>query len=395
MEVLRSFWAEVVRVWNTGVFGADLGEVFLGLLILTAFVFGRGAFTRLIVGSLKRLTARTSTDVDDMFLAAIEKPLRFVFVVVGLSVAVHVAGIDGREQVWVGMALRSLIAFTIFWAVYNIVGPLSFLINRLLIRIQATATAREALRSFFLRLLRIVIIALGIAAVLQEWGFNVAAVLGGLGLVGMAVALAAKDIVSNLFSGMMIFLNRIFETGNWIKTPSVEGVVEHVGLMTTQVRQFDKALVTVSNSQLTGEPITNYARMTNRRIYWKIGLEYRTTQDQLRRVVAGIRDYIQSNEAFETDPKKVSTFVVVDAFAGSSIDIMLYCFTKTTNWGEWLAIKEALALEIKAIVEGNGAGFAFPSTSLYVEQLPLGEAEAFPAAAAGLSAAAEQQAAGD
>ncbi len=395
MEFLSSFWAEVVRVWNTGVFGADLGAVFLGLLVLTAFVFGRSAFTRLIIGFLKRLAQRTSTDVDDLFLAAIEKPLRFVFVVIGLSVALQVAGIDGERQAWIGMALRSLIAFTIFWAVYNIVGPLSFLINRLLMRIQATDTAREALRSFFLRLLRIVIIALGIAAVLQEWGFNVAAVLGGLGLVGMAVALAAKDIVANLFAGMMIFLNRIFETGNWIKTPSVEGVVEHVGLMTTQIRQFDKALVTVSNSQLTTEPITNYARMTNRRIYWKIGLEYRTTQEQLRKVVAGIRDYVQSNEAFETDPKKVSTFVVVDAFAGSSIDIMLYCFTKTTNWGEWLAIKEALALEIKEIVEGSGAGFAFPSTSLYVEQLPLGKAEAFPAAAAGLSPAAEQHATGD
>ncbi len=395
MEVLSSFWADVVRVWNTGVFGADLGAVFLGLVILTAFVFGRGAFTRLIVGSLRRLAQRTSTDVDDMFLAAVEKPLRFVFIVIGLSVAVQVAGLDGQRLAWIGMLLRSLIAFTIFWAVYNVVGPLSFVINRLLMRIQATATAREALRSFFLRLLRIVIIALGAAAVLQEWGFNVAAVLGGLGLVGMAVALAAKDIVSNLFSGMMIFLNRIFETGNWIKTPSVEGVVEHVGLMTTQIRQFDKALVTVANRQLTEEPITNYARMTNRRIYWKIGLEYRTTQEQLRQVVAGIRDYVQSNEAFETDPKKVSTFVVVDAFAGSSIDVMLYCFTKTTNWGEWLAIKEALALEIKEIVESNGAGFAFPSTSLYVEQLPLGEAEAFPAAAPGLSRAPEQQASGD
>ncbi|MCG8593161.1 MAG: mechanosensitive ion channel [Kiloniellales bacterium] len=395
MEYLSSFWAEVVRVWNTGVFGADLGAVFLGLLILAIFVFGRGAFTRLIVGSLRRLTQRTSTDVDDMFLAAVEKPLRFVFVVIGLSVAVQVAGIDGREQAWVGMLLRSLIAFTIFWAVYNIVEPLSFLINRLLMRLHATGQAREALRSFFLRLLRIVIIALGIAAVLQEWGFNVAAVLGGLGLVGMAVALAAKDIVSNLFSGLMIFLNRIFETGNWIKTPGVEGVVEHVGLMTTQIRQFDKALVTVANSQLTNEPITNYARMTNRRIYWKIGLEYRTTQEQLRKVVAGIRDYIHDNDAFETDPNKVSTFVVVDAFAGSSIDIMLYCFTKTTNWGEWLAIKEALALEIKEIVESNGAGFAFPSTSLYIEQLPLGEAEAFPAVAAGLSKVPEQQASGD
>ena len=381
MEALNVFWDDVVRVWNTGVLGVDLGAILAGVGIFAMFVLGRRPLTRLIVGSLRRLAGRTATDIDDMFLTAIERPLRFVFIVIGFSVAVHVAGIDAQRQPWVGMLNRSLIAFTIFWAVYNVVGPLSFLVNRTLSRLHASAAARDALRSFFVRLLRIVIVALGIAAVLQEWGFNVAAVLGGLGLVGMAVALAGKDIVANLFAGMMIFLNRTFETGNWIKTPSVEGVVEQVGLMTTRIRQFDKALVTVENSSLVREPITNYARMTNRRIYWKIGLEYRTTQEQLRAIVAGIRDYVDSKDAFETDPGKVSTFVVVDAFAASSIDIMLYCFTKTTNWGEWLAIKEALALKIMEIVEANGASFAFPSTSLYVEQLPPGRPEAFPAPA--------------
>src|SRR5690606_12872979 len=109
--------------------------------------------------------------------------------------------------------------------------------------------------------------------------------------------------------------------------------------------------------------------MTHRRIYWFIRLEYRTTVDQLRQVCDGIRDYLRTNPDFAPE-SEVATFVRVDRFTDSSIDIMIYCFTKTTNWGEWLAIKETLALKIKEIVEGAGAGFAFPTQSIYVKALP-------------------------
>jgi MscS family membrane protein len=116
--------------------------------------------------------------------------------------------------------------------------------------------------------------------------------------------------------------------------------------------------------------------MTHRRIYWMIGVEYRTTVPQLRRIRDEIEDYVLTNPAF-ADPSEVSTFVRIDRFGESSIDIMLYCFTITTNWGEWLEVKEALAYKIKEIVEGAGSGFAFPSRSLYVEALPGGPPEPF------------------
>ena len=120
--------------------------------------------------------------------------------------------------------------------------------------------------------------------------------------------------------------------------------------------------------------------MTNRRIYWKIGVEYRTTKDQLRSIVNRIRDYLHQNDAFETDPERVSTLVFIDEFGASSIDIMVYCFTKTTNWEIWLDVKQDLALEIIDIVEGVGSGFAFPSQSVYVETWPMGQPEPFPLA---------------
>ena len=122
--------------------------------------------------------------------------------------------------------------------------------------------------------------------------------------------------------------------------------------------------------------VTNFSEMTHRRIYWKIGVEYRTSIDQLRTIREGIEAYIMGNDSF-AKPPQVPTFVRIDSFSDSSIDILLYCFTRTTVWGEWLAIKEDLAYEIKQIVEGAGSGFAFPSQSLYVEALPGQAAEVF------------------
>jgi MscS family membrane protein len=246
------------------------------------------------------------------------------------------------------------------------------------IEMMGSVSMRDTMKGFFVKLGKFVIICLGVAAVFQEWGFNVAAVLGSLGLVGMAVALGAKDFIANLFAGLTIFLDRMFEKGNWIRNTEVDGIVEDIGFRATKIRRFDKALVTIPNGKLAGEALINFSRMTNRRIYWTIGVEYRTTKDQLRLIIQDILAYLKESDDFETNPALTKTFVFVDSFGASSIDIMVYCFTKSTVWGEWLACKERLGYKIKDIVEGHGTAFAFPSTSLYVETLPFGTPEPFP-----------------
>jgi MscS family membrane protein len=245
------------------------------------------------------------------------------------------------------------------------------------ITLLGSLSMHETIKGFFLKVAKFVVVCLGIASVFQEWGFNVAAVLGSLGLVGMAVALGAQDFIKNMFAGLTIFLDRVFEKGNWIKTPDVEGTVEEIGFRATKVRQFDKALVTIPNSKLANEALINYSRMTNRRIHWMIGVEYRSTKDQVRNIIQAISDYIHACGDYETDPALTKTFIFLDSFGSSSIDIKLYCFTKTTVWGEWLEVKERLAYKIKEIVEGQQASFAFPSTSLYVETLAFGTPESF------------------
>lgn len=377
MTAFEDFWDEVLAVWDIGVFGASLGEVMTALTIFLLFLFARRLVYRFVILTLMIFTRRTKTNLDDLILEAIEKPLELAFVVVGLYVAQSIAPVSEDIRYVFDKIDRSLIAFIMFWIFYRVIEPLSHLFDRAA-GLFGSARMHETMKKFFVKIIKAIVVCLGGAAVFQEWGFNVAAVLGSLGLVGMAVALGAKDFIANMFAGLTIFMDRMFEKGNWIRTPDVDGIVEDIGFRATKIRRFDKALVTIPNGKLAREALVNFSRMTNRRIYWTIGLEYRTTQEQLRDIIREILGYLKENQDFETDPSRTKTFVFVDSFGASSIDVMLYCFTKTTDWGEWLAAKEKLAYRVKEIVESHGAGFAFPSSSIYVETLPFGKPELFP-----------------
>lgn len=377
MESFREFWSEIERVWQRGVFGVEIDSVLLAVTIFIIFVILRGAFTAVVISFLGRLTKRTETTVDDEILRAMREPLRFVFFVAGIFFALRVAPLPEGVDLYTTKIIRSLIAFTIFWAIYRMAVPLSYLLDHAFTAMRGQDLG-DALKNFAIRVFRVIIAVIGAAAILEEWDFDIAAVLGGLGLVGMAVAFGAQNLIANLFGGLVIFLDKIFVEGHWIKTADVEGTVEKIGFRTTKIRRFDKGLVTVPNSQLADAAVINFSLMTNRRIHWMIGVEYRTSQEQLAEVVNGISDYVYGNEDFETDPSRVSTLIHVDSFNSSSIDIMLYCFTKTTSWAEWMRVKEDLLYHIKGLVEDAGTSFAFPSSSLYVETLPFGKPEVIP-----------------
>ena len=377
MDYAKGLGEQIAIVWHTGVLGTSIGEILTALGIFCVFILLRHLFFSFVITILRRATQRTETQVDDLLLSALEKPLELIFVVVGFYMASQTLPLSEDVEVFCNRLTRSMIAFTIFWGMFRAMSPLSHLFDRT-IGLFENPSMHETMKEFLVKLTKFVIACLGIAAIIQEWGFNVAALLGSLGLVGMAVALGAQDFIKNMFAGLTIFLDQMFEKGNWIQTPDIDGNVEHIGFRATKVRRFDKALVTIPNSKLASEALINFSRMTQRRIYWKIGVEYRTTHDQLRGIIDDTLKYLHTNPSFETDVKQVKTFVFVDSFGASSIDIMLYCFTKTTEWGEWLAIKEELAYKLKDIVEGHGTAFAFPSTSLYVETLPFGKPEEFP-----------------
>ncbi len=358
----------VLDVWRTGVFGVDLGRVLAAALALIACLALRQAIASRLRRWIEALARRTATRLDDKVGAAIAEPLTLAPVALGVFLAVEIVSPGGVLDE-IGQALtRSLIAFTVFWALIRLTAPLALALS------WVETYLTPELTSWVVRAIKTALWLVGGATILEIWGVRVLPIIAGFGLLGVAVALGAQDLFKNLISGVLILAERRFRVGDWIKVDGVvEGVVEAIGFRSTKVRRFDKAPVYVPNALFADGAVTNYGEMTHRRIFWRIGLEYRTTADQLRRIRDQVEAAIRSDDRFLA-PEDAATFVRLDAFADSSVDLLIYCFTKTRDWGAWLEIKEELLLKIKAIVEDAGAGFAFPSRSLYLEAAPDGAA---------------------
>jgi len=371
MTDLTAFWTLVVDVWRHGVAGVDVGRLAAAFGVFVLFMLLRGLLSRFFLAWLRAITNRTQTPLAGKVLDTAEPPIKFIPVVMGAFFAIQILDLEGTASVMADKLTRSLVAFTIFWALYRAVGPLNSVMHNL------DSLFSAELVDWLAKVIRVLVIVVGAAAVLEIWGIEVGPIIAGFGLIGVAVALGAQDLFKNLIAGLLILAEKRFSKGDWIQVDGVvEGHVETIGFRSTMVRRFDKAPVMVPNSQLSDTAVVNFSAMTHRRIRWIIGVEYRTTVDQLRQIRDQIAAYIDGSPDF-APASEVSTFVRIDSFADSSINILLYCFTKTTKWGEWLEIKERLAYKVKDIVEGAGAGFAFPSQSIYLESVPGEAAEIF------------------
>jgi len=357
----------VISVWHEGFLGGSVGDLVIALLILLLFLALRGLFSRWVIGLARRALMRRKQVLAVHLVEALSEPLKLLPVIAGLFLALDHLQVSADAMLMADRVIRSLLVFAVFWALYRMVTPAAHLSRHL------EEVLSPELLDWMMKVLKGIIVVLGGATILENWGVNVVAVLAGFGLVGAAVALGAQDLFKNLIGGLLIMAEKRFSRGDWINVEGVvEGTVESIGIRSTRVRRFDQAPVHVPNNFLSDRALINFSMMTYRRINWMIGVTYSTSVPQLRRIRDEIEAHVLENEAF-VRPDHASTFVRIDKFGDSSIDIMLYCFTVTTNWGEWLEIKERLAYRIMEIVLDNGSSFAFPSQSVYLESWPPGD----------------------
>lgn len=362
LDRAETLWEIVVRVWNTSFVGYNVGDGLVALGVLALAFLVRGLFSHLLLRRLIEFADRSDNNLDGKVINALKGPIKLIPVIIGVYVAFTILDFHAETAPVNGtQVVESLVVIALFWALHNVVVPVAFLMTRL--RKALTPVMVDWLAKF----LRILFVVIGAAAVLQIWGIPVAPVIGGLGLLGVAIGLGAQDLFRNLIAGILILTEKRFVPGEWILVDGVvEGTVVEINFRSTLVRRFDRSPVYVPNSKLADNAVTNFTRMSHRRIRWIIGVEYKTTTAQLQYIRDKVLDYIQNNPDF-AKPPEVPTFMHVDSFGPSSIDYLLYCFTITTNWGEWLKIKEELAFELKKIVEEAGTAFAFPSTSVYMD----------------------------
>ena len=371
MESFNSFANLFFDVWKNGVFGINASDIIISLIIFLLFYLLRRLIARFILNRLSKIVSKTTTQIDDAVIQVLDGPLKFFPVVIGFFIASSYLNLSEQKQDFLDLLNRSLITIFIFWLLHQLIIPFSFIIKNFESKIS------KPLVDWTLKGLKILVIVLGTVAILELWGIRVGPVIAGLGLFGVAVALGAQDLFKNLISGIMILMEKRFTVGDVILVSGeIEGVVEQIGFRSTLVRRFDSTPVMVPNYKFAEQSVTNYTRRHHRRIRWLIGLEYRTTIDQLRNIRNSINSLIEKENDFAKN-ENANFYVRIDSFSESSIDILVQAFTNTNDWGEYLKIKENLAVKIIEIVEKNNAGFAFPSQSLYFENFPNDKPEVF------------------
>jgi MscS family membrane protein len=360
MELINNFSDIFLSVWNQGILGVDIFQILIGIGIFLIFLVFRGIISKVIIKKLEIISKKTTNKLDDTFVSSLIGPARFLPIVIGFFIASYYMSfsLEGREIV--DTINRTLITILIFWIIHQIIEPVSYVLSGL-----DQLLSRELI-GWIIKSLKILIFILGLAAVLELWGIKIGPIIAGLGLFGVAVALGAQDLFKNLISGILVLVEKRFKIGDWISVDGViEGTVEKIGFRSTSIRKFDKSLAIIPNFQFAENAVTNVSETSNWRIRWTITLQYNTTVDQLKKIRDDIETYINKSEDFN---QSLGVAVRIEKFSDSSIDLLVRCFTKSGSWNDWLEVKEKLAIEIKQIVEGNKASFAFPSQSIYIEK---------------------------
>ena len=354
-SLIRCFW-QVTEISFSRWFAA---ACIIILSILTRRLLARGVIT------LVKKFSDTKSPLKEQLLLSLLKPISFTIVIFGFYLAGAALALPPNLNNFFSNVLNSLITFTFFWGVYCLVEPLAA--RAVDSNIFRSKLSQEMYDVIF-RLVKVFIGVLTLMAILEIWNVNVFAFVASIGLLGMAVALAAQNTLKNLFGSITILMDHAIKKGDWVKTSDVEGIVESIGFRATVIRQSDKALVTVPNAKLADAALINFSKMPYRLIRLHLGLGYETTATQLQKITERIRDYVFTHADLETDAKKVPTVIRVDEFNTQSIDILCHFFTKTTNWVEYTAVKEQCLLDMMKIVEAEGASLAVPS--FYGENIP-------------------------
>ncbi|PLX78091.1 MAG: mechanosensitive ion channel family protein [Desulfuromonas sp.] len=357
METIRQLFEETFLNISIGQFAIALGILIFALLI-------KKLIGQLFLRVLCPFAARTRSDYDDKILLAMRKPVEFLVVIIGLFIALQTLQLPTSPvnlRLFGQALLKLLVTFDIAWAMFNLVAVIDSLLNRWAGKTESELD--DHIVPFIRKSLRVFIVVIAVIMAIQNLGYSISGLLASLGIGGLAVALAAKDTLANVFGSIMILLDRPFGIGDWVKTGDLEGTIEEIGFRSTKIRTFAKTLITVPNSLIANQSIDNISRMPKRRIKLTVGVTYETTPDQMDEAVGKIRELLRNHPAIDQE----FWLVNFTDFGASSLDIMVYCFTTTTEWGEYLDARQDLCLKIMQLLEGMGLEIAFPSRTIYLQ----------------------------
>ncbi|ANE33319.1 mechanosensitive ion channel family protein [Campylobacter hyointestinalis subsp. hyointestinalis LMG 9260] len=332
-------------------------------------------------------------DIQEQFILVIKKPMGIFLSAYAIDVCLSIFYYP--SPVPIRFANFFVIAYIILVS-WLLIGILDGYGMMALSKIAQKSGKKEVI-NLIIKILYFIVIVITILLILSRLGFDISTIIASLGIGGLAVALATKDIIANFFASILLLFDNSFSQGDWIVCAGVEGTVVEIGLRKTTIRTFDNSLVFIPNSKIMSENVKNWnRRKVGRQIKMSIGLTYSTTPDQLKECITEIKTMLQNHPGIAKSGEdsalnssdfrlkykqnmvsvddlagyKSNLFVVLDEFGDNSINILIYCFSKTVVWGEFLETKQDVMLKIMDILSKYETEFAFPSQSIYIEKLP-------------------------
>ncbi len=354
---------EISNFLNKTFFSLTIKNLLISLLVLFVLLLIKNLLLRISLKTLKGLAKKTKTRIDDDIIEIIEPPLKSFLTILCFYIAFLILGFGASYNTVASKILLSFAIVDISWAFYRAERIFTKAMENFFLKQRSEIGLSFV--PFFNRFIKSSIVVIAFILIVQEWGYNIGAIITGLGIGGLAVALAAKDTLANMFGGLTIIMDRPFKIGDWIKVGSIEGIVEDIGFRSTRIRTFEKSLISLPNSVIANTAIENFSRRGERRISYKIGVTYSTPKEKLAEAVKRIKDMLIEHPNIS---KKATLMVYFTEFADSSLIIFVYCFTNTAVWSEYLAIRQDINLRIIGIMEELGIDFAFPSMSIYIEK---------------------------
>ena len=301
----------------------------------------------------------TTTIWDDALLASVRKPLRLMIWVVGVGWAAEMIAkqsASGFEEIINPLRYVLVLGILVYFLVRFIRE-----VEKGLVHNGSDATTTHAVG----KLLRVSVIVTAVLSILQTLGISISGILAFGGFGGIAVGFAAKDLLANFFGGLMIYLDRPFALGDWIRSPDreIEGTVESIGWRLTVIRTFDMRPLYIPNSVFANIAVENPSRMKNRRIYETIGVRYEDAA-LLAKIVEDVETMLRADADIDQDQTLMVNF---NEFADSSLNFFIYTFTRTTNWVEFHQVKQRVLLDVFGIIESHGAECAFPTSTVHLD----------------------------
>lgn len=327
--------------------GIALGAISLALLLRWLVL--------MLLAKLTALVRRGGHELDQKLLGLVRRGASYVLVLAGLFVALSTLYLPVHPTDWHTLAWRAFLTLAIAAAVllvYNVVDVLLTFAGGS--KHSHAALFDRQLLPLLRDIVKVVLLVLAVAALVQNWGYDATTLLAGVGIGGLAVAFAAQDTIANVFGSLVIYTDRPFRVGDWVEIGDVEGTVEEIGIRSTRIRCFDRSIISVPNKSVSGTYIQNNSAMTSRRIQLALIADYTTPADKLSQALAAVRELIAADKEISTDGVAVS----LDQFGPTGIHLLIQCFTHSVHWLEYLKVRENLMLGILQQLEQLGVNLA-------------------------------------